>query len=68
MGTLLKYPLHDIIKKYNKNENKNNAIIGEININEDDIDKDIQIISSFENYKRKYPDIKMQLNVKMKKK
>ena len=44
-GTLLKYPLNDIIKKYNKNENKNNVIIGEININKNDINKDIQIIN-----------------------
>ena len=56
-GTLLKFPLNDIIKKYNKNnknENKNNVIIGEININKNDINKDIQIINSFENHKRKY--------------
>jgi len=62
-GTLLKYPLNDIIKKYNKNENINNAIIGEININEDDIVKDIQIISSFENYKRNTPDGFMNLKM-----
>ena len=48
-GTLLKYPLNDIIKKYNKNENKNNVIIGEINIKKDDINEDIQIINSFDN-------------------
>ena len=48
-GTLLKYPLNDIIKKYNKNENKNNVIIGEINIKKEDINKDIQIINSFDN-------------------
>ena len=63
-GTLLKYPLNDIIKKFNKNENnnniiinknKNNIIIGEINIKKEDINEDIQIINSFENIKRKYP-------------
>ena len=31
---------------------KNNIIIGEINITSNDINKDIQIINSFENYKR----------------
>ena len=31
---------------------KNNIIIGEINISSNDINKDIQIINSFENYKR----------------
>ena len=53
-GTLLKYPLNDIIKKYNKNnineiktniiinEIKNNIIIGEININKDNINKEIK--------------------------
>ena len=59
-GTLLKFPLNDIIKKYNKNnknENKNNVIIGEININKNDINKDIQIINSFENAKKKYQDL-----------
>ena len=49
-GTLLKYPLNDFIK--NIKENKNNIIIGEININKDNINKDIQIINSFENFKR----------------
>jgi len=42
--------------KYEKNieENikKNNIIIGEINISSNDVNKDIQIINSFENYKR----------------
>ena len=33
--------------------NKNNKIIGEIYIKEEDINKDIQIINSFENYKKK---------------
>ena len=53
-GTLLKYPLNDIIKKYNQNNinENNNIIIGEININKNDINKDIQIINSFENFKR----------------
>ena len=31
---------------------KNNIIIGEINISQNDINKDIQIINSFENYKK----------------
>ena len=96
-GTLLKYPLNDIIKKYSKNypnknnniinentnnniinedknniiinentnniiinENTNNIIIGEINISKDDINKDIQIINSFENYKRNKPKLKVE--------
>ena len=57
-GTFLKYPLNDIIIKYNKNniiENRNNIIIGEIKINKDDINKDILIINSFENNKRNHP-------------
>ena len=33
---------------------KNNIIIGEINIKKEDINKDIQIINSFENVKRKW--------------
>ena len=52
-GTLLKDSLKDIIQKYNKN----NIIIGEININKNEIDKDIQIINSFENVKRNKPDL-----------
>ena len=40
-GTLLKYPLNDFIK--NIKENKNNIIIGEININKNDINKDFKI-------------------------
>ena len=43
-------------KKYEKdieeNNKKNNIIIGEINISSNDINKYIQIINSFENYKR----------------
>ena len=39
----------DIIK--NKEENKN-YILAEINIEEDDINKNIRIINSFEEYKR----------------
>ena len=35
-----------------KNNTKNNIIIGEINISQNDINKDIQIINSFENNKR----------------
>ena len=52
-----------LLKKFNKNnnniiikENKKNIIIGEININKDNINKDIQIINSFENFKREHPD------------
>ena len=45
-GILLKYPLNDFIKNIKKN--KNNIIIGEININKNDINKDIKIINSFE--------------------
>ena len=51
-----------IYNKYKKYENEinnnmnintnNNIIIGEINIGPNDINKDIQIINSFENYKR----------------
>ena len=48
--------LYKEYKKYEKdieeNNNKNNIIIGEINISSNDINKDIQIINSFENYKR----------------
>ena len=39
-------------KNNNKNSTKNNIIIGEINISQNDINKDIQIINSFENYKK----------------
>ena len=47
-GTLLKYPLNDFI---NQNKTKN-IIIGEIYIDEDNINQDIQIINSYENYKK----------------
>ena len=50
--TLLKEHLNNIII----NENKNKIIIGEINIKKDDINKDKQIINSFENVKRNNPD------------
>ena len=40
-GTLLKYPLNDFIKKYNKN--KNNIIIDEKNINKNNINEDKKI-------------------------
>ena len=36
------------------NKEKENYIISEININDDNIDKDIRIINSFENYKREW--------------
>ena len=55
-GTLLKYPLNDIIEKHNKN----NVIIGEIYIDKYDINKDIQIINSFENVKRNIPSLKVE--------
>ena len=42
----------DIEENNKKNNKKNNIIIGEINISSNDINKDIQIINSFENYKR----------------
>jgi len=47
--------LYKDYKKYEKEIKKNNnknVIIGEINITKDDINKDIQIINSFENFKR----------------
>ena len=68
-GTLLKYPLNDIIKIYNKNnfiinENKynkyNNIIIGEINIKENDINKDMKIINSFENAEGNNPNLEVE--------
>ena len=34
--------------------NNKNIIFGEININSEDINKDIQIINSYENFKKKY--------------
>ena len=68
-GTLLKYPLNDFINQnkiknelINENEIKN-IIIGEIYIDKNNINKDIQIMNSFENCKRKekledYKDVK----------
>ena len=38
----------------NINNNKDNKIVGEVYINKDDINDDIQIINSFENVRRKY--------------
>ena len=50
---------NNIIENEGKNMNKyENKIIGEIYIKENDINKDIQIINSFENYKRAYSYIK----------
>ena len=55
--------VYDILEKMNINNSENNQllednmknyIIGEIYINKEDITKDIQIINSFENSKRKY--------------
>ena len=43
-----------------RNKNKNKIIIGKININKDDINKDIQIINSYENYQKAYPDDKFE--------
>jgi len=54
--------LYNEYKRYEKdieeNNKENNIIIGEIYISSDDINKDIQIINSFENYKRAYSYIK----------
>ncbi len=52
------------------NKEKENYIISEIEIKEDDINKDIRIINSFEEMKRKINGkiIKMIINIKMKKK
>ena len=51
--------IKDLYKQYKKyeeyiiiNHMRNNSIIGEINISSSDINKDIQIINSFENFKR----------------
>ena len=46
--------LEDKTDKLNINNNKLNIIIGEISINKNNINKDVQIINSFENVKRKY--------------
>ena len=40
------------VKNRIKNKSKNNIIIGEINISQNDINEDIQIINSFENYNK----------------
>ena len=47
INQVYKYILNEL------NNNYENIIIGEIYINKDNIHKDIQIINSFENYKRK---------------
>ena len=51
--------INELFKQYKKyeeyiiiNHMKNNSITGEINISSNDINKDIQIINSFENFKR----------------
>ena len=49
-GEKIKHPSDDFI---NQNRTKN-YIIGEIYINEDNINENIRIINSFENYKREY--------------
>ena len=66
-GTLLKYPLNDYINKNHgikntitKKEKKDNIVVGEININKDDINKDIQIINSYENAVKKYSNLKVE--------
>ena len=54
-GTLLKKPLLEYIKdniKENKENIKLNYIIAQINIKEEDINKEIRIINSFEEHKR----------------
>ena len=47
------------IKEINKEKNidEKNIIISEVNIGADDINKDIQIINSYENYRRKHETI-----------
>ena len=56
-GRLLKQPLLEYINKENKinktNKQNKNYIISEIEIKEEDIDNEIRIINSFEEYKRK---------------
>ena len=42
------------------NENKINTIIGEINIKKTDINSDIPIINSYENFIRKYSNLKVE--------
>ena len=46
--------IYKIENEINNINNKVNIIKGEIYINKDDINKDIRIISSFENYKREW--------------
>ena len=48
IGTLLKYPLNKLINE----NNRNNFIISEVKIKEEDVDKKIRIINSYENFKR----------------
>ena len=45
--------LNDIIKKCNSKNTKNNIIIAELTIKEEDINKNIRIINSYEEYIRK---------------
>ena len=56
IGHLIKLPIDDFNKNNKKKENKtrknNNYIIAEIEIKENDLNKDIRIINSFEEYKR----------------
>ena len=52
-GTLLKYPIDDNL--INKSIKKN-IILGDIDINKEDINKDIQIINSFDNGQRENPE------------
>ena len=63
---------NNIMKIYEKINNKENKIIEELDIKEDDANRDIRIINSFEQYKRERVNggkiKKMIINMKMKKK
>ena len=58
-GTLLNYPLNDFIQKNKKNKNSN-IIIGEIKINANDVNKDVKIINSYENYMKENSNNKLK--------
>ena len=52
-----------LYKNYIKEiNNKKNFIISEVNISSEDINKDIQIINSYENYRRKHESIDNKIN------
>ena len=46
--------IYDEYKKYENEINGSSVITGEINIKSDDVGKEIQIINSYENYKRNF--------------